>query len=126
MKSLWASVEINPKFMLRLNLVILIFLLPWTLLLAVPGSPLADLGASVTYVTFISHVALILSCMSTVQAAQVEIKQEQIEKDRQDENSADLDEVERKVGEVHEVVAEDENAKLSDNWPSFDLPDSRY
>jgi hypothetical protein len=107
MRGLWASVEINPKLMLRLNLAILLFLLPWTALLAVPGSPLVDLGASVTYVTFISHVALILSCMSTVQAAQVEIKQDQIEKARQDENSADLDEVERKVGEVHEAVTDD-------------------
>jgi len=91
--------------MFAVSLGLLVLILPWTVLTIVPGSPFISVGESVTYVTFISHVAIIYACLSTIQSAQVELKQDELERERKSEHSADLDEVERKVEEVHgEVV----------------------
>lgn len=72
------------------------------MLTVLPFSPFISVGESVVYVTFISHIAILYAALSTVQAAQVEIKQDEIENERQNEHNADLDEVERKVDEIHE------------------------
>jgi type VI protein secretion system component VasK len=98
--------HISPKFLLVVSLVLVIVITPWMVLTAVPGAPFISVGQSVVYVTFISHVAILYAALSTIQAAQVEIRQEEIEEARQNEHSADLDNVERKVDEIHQNIAE--------------------
>lgn len=101
-----ARIHISPKFLFYISLALVVLITPWMLLTAIPGAPFISVGESVVYVTFISHVAILYAALSTIQAAQVEIKQDEIEQARQEEHSADLDEVERKVEEVHEVVTD--------------------
>jgi hypothetical protein len=101
--------HISPKGLLIISVVLLVFLIPWTALTVLPFSPFISVGESVVYVTFISHVAIIYAILGTVQAAQVEIKQDEIETERQNEHNADLDEVERKVGEIHADVSDHRN-----------------
>lgn len=98
------KLHISPKFLLGISIALVIIITPWMVLTALPGSPFISVGQSVVYVTFISHVAILYAALSTIQAAQVEIKQDQIEKARQNEHSADLDKVEEKVDEIHEKV----------------------
>lgn len=87
-------------------MVLVVVITPWMVLTVVPFSPFITVGESVVYVTFISHVAILYAALSTIQAAQVEVKQDQIEQQRQEEHSADLDDVERKVGEIHNEVTD--------------------
>lgn len=76
LRTLWANVEGNPVFMRKMNGWLIVFLIPWTVAMTIPGTPLYDLGKQVGYVTFISHVALILGCLGAYQAARVEVKQD--------------------------------------------------
>jgi len=103
MRSLWASVELKPRFMLWLNGIVTLILIPWTILL-VQGMPLADLGEQVWYVTLISHVALILSGLSAFQAARVEVRQEAEEKRRLEEDAEDMKELLDAVRELRERI----------------------
>lgn len=105
-RSLWAYVKDSPIFVYVVNKYLLWFLLPWTILLAVPGSPLAHLGQSVSYVTFISHIALILGAWSTLQAARVEVKQEQYEQAKDSEFEGRIEEKAEQIDQKVDQVAE--------------------
>lgn len=98
------KLHVSPKFLLAISIALVIVITPWMILTVVPGSPFISIGQSVVYVTFISHVAILYAALSTIQAAQVEIKQDEIEEARQNEHSADLDKVEEKVDEIHQRV----------------------
>lgn len=76
MKALWASVQGDPVFMRRVNGWLLVFFMFWTgFCLVVPiGKYLAEQTA---YVSFISHVALVLALLGSWQAARVEVKQDE-------------------------------------------------
>lgn len=94
--------HISPKALLAISVALVVIIVPWMVLTVLPFSPFITVGESVVYVTFISHIAILYAALSTIQAAQVEIKQDEIEGSRQNEHSADLDEVERKVDEIHD------------------------
>lgn len=99
LKSLWASVEVSPRFLLVAWTVITLVLIPWTILL-LPPMPLAELGKQVWYVTLISHVALILSGISAIQAARVEVRQEDQETKKREEFDQEFEELIFQVKEI--------------------------
>lgn len=99
MRSIWASVQGNPIFMMRFNGWGCLLLIAWTFFcLTVPIGK--QLAASVSYVTFISHIALVLGFLGAWQASRVEVVQEQERQKREAEP------VEEKV--VERIVKETE------------------
>jgi type VI protein secretion system component VasK len=96
--------HISPKALLIISTGLVIVITPWMILTLLPFSPFIHVGESVVYVTFISHIAILYAALSTIQAAQVEIKQDSIEEERQKEHSADFDEIERKIDEIHRTI----------------------
>ena len=93
-KSLWASIQGDPKFMLRLNGWLTIF---W--LVMIPVSILTGWINSVAYVSALSLWALVSGHWSAWQAARVEVRQDQ---------DADVQEVLQAVEEVHEEVRDED------------------
>jgi hypothetical protein len=91
-KSLWASIQGDPRFMRRLNGCLTIF---WIVM--IPVSILTGWISSVTYVAALSLWALVSGHWSAWQAARVEVKQEKAE----DEEKNDFpDEIARSVVEL--------------------------
>jgi uncharacterized protein involved in cysteine biosynthesis len=82
-KSLWASIQGDPRFMRKLNGWLTIF---WIIM--IPVSILTGWISSVTYVAALSLWALVSGHWSAWQAARVEVKQEKEEKE--DEKQEDL------------------------------------
>lgn len=78
--SLWAMVQGDPVFMRRVNGWLAIF---W--LAMIPVSIVTGWVSSVEYVSALSIWALVSGHWSAWQAARVEVRQEEIEKQRQDE-----------------------------------------
>lgn len=78
--SLWAMVQGDPVFMRRVNGWLAIF---W--LAMIPVSIVTGWVSSVEYVSALSIWALVSGHWSAWQAARVEVRQEEIEKKRQDE-----------------------------------------
>jgi len=93
LKSLWASIQGDPVFMRRVNGWLTVF---W--LVMIPVSIATHWISSVTYVAALSLWALVSGHWSAWQAARVEVKQEQEERARDDEDLA---------GEVVERIVED-------------------
>jgi hypothetical protein len=89
-KALWASVMDNPVLMKKFNGWMTVF---WCVM--VPVSIFMGWVKSVPYVSALSIYALITGHLSTWQASRVEVKQEE-------QDSADLDKVERKVDDIHQ------------------------
>lgn len=83
-EAFWDRLALSPTVMRRLNLTVLLLLIPWTIL-TLPGLPLIFLAKQVWYVTLISHVALLLASLSAWQSARVEVRQESEENRRQEE-----------------------------------------
>jgi type VI protein secretion system component VasK len=83
-KSLWASIQGDPRFMRRLNGWLTIF---WIVM--IPVSILTGWISSVTYVAALSLWALVSGHWSAWQAARVEVKQEK-EEEKEDEKQEDL------------------------------------
>jgi hypothetical protein len=79
-KSLWASVQGDPRFMRRLNGWLTIF---WVVM--IPVSILSGWISSVTYVAALSLWALVSGHWSAWQAARVEVKQEKAEEEKKDD-----------------------------------------
>jgi hypothetical protein len=91
-KSLWASIQGDPRFMRRLNGWLTIF---WIAM--IPVSILTGWISSVTYVAALSLWALVSGHWSAWQAARVEVKQE---KEDEEHRKEDLpDEIARRVVE---------------------------
>src|SRR3954452_2329613 len=78
-RSLWASVMSNPVVFKRINGWLTIF---WIIM--VPVSVLLGWVSSVEYVSALSIYALVTGHLSTWQAARVEVKQEEMEKKREE------------------------------------------
>jgi type VI protein secretion system component VasK len=78
-KSLWASIQGDPRFMRGLNGWLTIF---WIIM--IPVSILTGWISSVTYVAALSLWALVSGHWSAWQAARVEVKQEK-EEEKEDE-----------------------------------------
>jgi len=78
-KSLWASVQGDPVFMRRVNGWLTIF---WVAM--IPVSMAMGWLNSVVYVSALSLWALVSGHWSAWQAARVEVKQEEVQKDQQD------------------------------------------
>jgi fatty acid desaturase len=99
MRSLWASIEISPERQRTAHWVLAVL---WFLFFFV----IVFFGwqNSVPLLVFISVYANFVGHISSAQAAQVEVKQAEIEKRRQAESNADLDKMEQKVDEVHDSV----------------------
>jgi hypothetical protein len=76
--TVWDKINLSPRAMRHLNGWIIVFLIPWTILM-LPGLPLIGLGQEVWYVTFVSHLALILAALGAFVAARVEVRQEEDE-----------------------------------------------
>jgi len=93
LKSLWASIQGDPVFMRRVNGWLTLF---W--LVMIPVSIATHWISSVTYVAALSLWALVSGHWSAWQAARVEVKQEQEEQARDDEDLP---------GEVVERIVED-------------------
>jgi hypothetical protein len=83
-KSLWASIQGDPRFMRKLNGWLTIF---WIVM--IPVSILTGWISSVTYVAALSLWALVSGHWSAWQAARVEVKQEK-EEEQEDEKQEDL------------------------------------
>jgi hypothetical protein len=81
LKSLWASIQGDPVFMRRVNGWLTVF---W--LIMIPISIATHWISSVTYVAALSLWALVSGHWSAWQAARVEVKQEQEEQARDDED----------------------------------------
>lgn len=101
MSALWASVEIGPRLQKRIHwiLAVLWFMFFFVILLF-------GWQTSVPLLVFISVYANFVGHISSAQAAQVEVRQDEVEAARQDENDADLDKVEAKVDELHDRVVD--------------------
>ena len=93
LKSLWASIQGDPVFMRRVNGWLTLF---W--LAMIPVSIATHWISSVTYVAALSLWALVSGHWSAWQAARVEVKQEEEERARDDEDLP---------GEVVERIVED-------------------
>ena len=93
LKSLWASIQGDPVFMRRVNGWLTLF---W--LVMIPVSIATHWISSVTYVAALSLWALVSGHWSAWQAARVEVKQEEEERARDDEDLP---------GEVVERIVED-------------------
>ena len=83
-KSLWASIQGDPRFMRRLNGWLTVF---WIIM--IPVSILTGWISSVTYVAALSLWALVSGHWSAWQAARVEVKQEK-EEEKEGEKQEDL------------------------------------
>ena len=83
-KSLWASIQGDPRFMRRLNGWLTVF---WIIM--IPVSILTGWIGSVTYVAALSLWALVSGHWSAWQAARVEVKQEK-EEEKEGEKQEDL------------------------------------
>jgi hypothetical protein len=81
LKSLWASIQGDPIFMRRVNGWLTVF---W--LVMIPVSILTHWISSVTYVAALSLWALVSGHWSAWQAARVEVKQQEEERARDDED----------------------------------------
>ena len=81
LKSLWASIQGNPVFMRRVNGWLTVF---W--LVMIPVSIATHWISSVTYVAALSLWALVSGHWSAWQAARVEVKQQEEEQARDDED----------------------------------------
>ena len=81
LKSLWASIQGDPTFMRRVNGWLTVF---W--LVMIPVSILTHWISSVTYVAALSLWALVSGHWSAWQAARVEVKQQEEERARDDED----------------------------------------
>jgi hypothetical protein len=93
LKSLWTSIQGDPVFMRRVNGWLTVF---W--LAMIPISIVTHWISSVTYVAALSLWALVSGHWSAWQAARVEVKQEQEEQARDDEDLP---------GEIVERIVED-------------------
>lgn len=96
MKSLWASIQGNPTFMMKVNGWLTIF---WIAM--IPVSAATGLINSVAYVSALSLWALVSGHWAAWQAARVEVKQQQEEQKRDDDAPG---RIEKKVDELHEKV----------------------
>ena len=83
-RSLWASIQGDPRFMRRLNGWLTVF---WIIM--IPVSILTGWISSVTYVAALSLWALVSGHWSAWQAARVEVKQEK-EEEKEGEKQEDL------------------------------------
>lgn len=81
LKSLWASIQGDPIFMRRVNGWLTVF---W--LVMIPVSIATHWISSVTYVAALSLWALVSGHWSAWQAARVEVKQQEEEQARDDED----------------------------------------
>lgn len=79
-KTLWASVQGDAVFMRKVN-----GYLTWFWIAMIPVSLATGWVKSVTYVSALSLWALVSGHWSAWQAARVEVRQEEIEEKRQDE-----------------------------------------
>ena len=93
-RSLWASIQGDPRFMRSLNGWLTIF---WIVM--IPVSILTGWISSVTYVAALSLWALVSGHWSAWQAARVEVKQEKEEEQRQKEDDLP-DEIAKRVVEL--------------------------
>ncbi len=93
LKSLWASIQGDPVFMRRVNGWLTVF---W--LVMIPVSIVTHWISSVTYVAALSLWALVSGHWSAWQAARVEVKQQEEEQARDDEDLP---------GEIVERIVED-------------------
>jgi len=100
MKSLWASVESNPILFRKIN--------GWlTLIWFVAAFPICIfLSNSVPFLVFISVYAVVAGHLSTWQASKVEVKQDEQEQKRDEENGADVNKIEQKVDSIHSSVVD--------------------
>lgn len=96
MKSLWASIQGNPTFMMKVNGWLTIF---WVVM--IPVSAFTGLINSVAYVSALSLWALVSGHWAAWQAARVEVKQEQ-EQERRDDDAPER--IEQKVDKLHEKL----------------------
>jgi hypothetical protein len=92
-KSLWASIQGDPRFMRRLNGWLTVF---WIAM--IPVSILTGWISSVTYVAALSLWALVSGHWSAWQAARVEVKQEKEEEEHRKEDLPD--EIAKRVVEL--------------------------
>jgi hypothetical protein len=99
LKSLWASIQGDPVFMRRVNGWLTVF---W--LAMIPISIVTHWISSVTYVAALSLWALVSGHWSAWQAARVEVKQEQEEQARDDEDLPG--EIVERIVEETEVAAD--------------------
>jgi hypothetical protein len=99
MKGLWAAIEIAPQIQRAAHWVLAVLWFLFFFVIVWRGWQ-----NSVPLLVFISVYANFIGHISSAQAAQVEVKQAEIEKRRQAENNTDFDKVEAKVDEVHERV----------------------
>ncbi len=107
LKSLWASIQGDPVFMRRVNGWLTVF---W--LVMIPVSIVTHWISSVTYVAALSLWALVSGHWSAWQAARVEVKQQEEEQARDDEDLP---------GEIVERIVEDteiDGAVPRDRQPS--------
>lgn len=95
-KSLWASIQGNPNFMMKVNGWLTIF---WIGM--IPVSVVTGLINSVAYVSALSLWALVSGHWAAWQAARVEVKQAKEEERRDDEAPQ---RIEQKVDELHQKV----------------------
>lgn len=93
LKSLWSSIQGDPVFMRRVNGWLTIF---W--LVMIPVSIATHWISSVTYVAALSLWALVSGHWSAWQAARVEVKQQEEERARDDQDLP---------GEIVERIVED-------------------
>jgi hypothetical protein len=84
LKSLWAAVQGDPKFMRSVNGWLTVF---WIVM--IPISLATGWIHSITYVAALSLWALVSGHWSAWQAARTEVKQEEDERKREQENVAD-------------------------------------
>lgn len=98
-KSLWSSIAGNPAVFKKINGWLTVV---WIIM--VPVSIGMGWTKSVSYVSALSIYALITGHLSTWQAARVEVKQEEQEQKADEEDSADIDKIERKVDVIHRHV----------------------
>ena len=81
MRTLWASIQGDPAFMRRVNGWLTVF---WIVM--IPVSMVTGWISSVTYIAALSLWALVSGHWSAWQAARVEVKQEQEQKEHGDED----------------------------------------
>lgn len=95
-KSLWASIQGDPTFMMKVNGWLTIF---WVLM--IPVSVFTGLINSVAYVSALSLWALVSGHWAAWQAAHVEVKQAQ-EEERRDDDAPQR--IEEKVDDLHKKL----------------------
>ena len=103
LKSLWASVRGDPVFMRRVN-----GWLTWFWIVMIPLSIVTGWIHSLTYIAALSLWALVSGHWSAWQAARTEVKQEEDEKRREQEDIAD--DVVEKVVEKTELQPDSASA----------------